>query len=53
MRIRGTVVQTSHCQAFCYTGAMHSTGSRHRGQNTELDCEMGQTLYMDQDVNVI
>ena len=41
--VRGTVVQTSHRQAACHTGTMHSTGKCHRGQDTEQDCDMGQT----------
>ena len=32
---------------------MHSTGRRHRRQDPELDCEMGQTPLTDRDVNVL
>ena len=44
-RIRGTIVQTSHRQASCHTGTIHSTERLHRSQDTEHNCEMGQSSY--------
>ena len=41
-RVRGTFVQTSHRQVFCHIETMHSNGRRHRGQNIEQDCVLGQ-----------
>ena len=49
--ILGTIVQTSHRQAPCNTGTVHSTWRRHSVQHLEQDCEMGQTFISDQDVN--
>ena len=46
-------VQASHRQASCYTGTMHSSGRRYRGEDTEQDCEIGQTSITDRDVNVL
>ena len=41
-RSRNKIVETSR-QASCHTGTMHSTGARHRNQDPEQDCAMGQT----------
>ena len=38
-------MQTSHRHASCHTRTLHSTGERHTSQDTEQDCEMGETAY--------